>query len=174
MSKGRDEIMSKQIPLTQGQVAIVDDSDFEWLSRWKWHTCRRKTPNGKIYYAGRWTSRKLGKPKLILMHRQILNATPQTLVDHKNSNGLDNQRMNLRECTSLENARNCQKHKGASKYKGVCWHKHFGKWMVQIRVNRKKIYLGYFKDEVEAAQAYDKKAKELFGSFAKLNFAEAI
>ena len=106
------------------------------------------------------------------MHREILNLTlgNKLRVDHKNCNGLDNQKQNLRFATKSQNGMNQKIRMGTSKYKGVSWHKNRNKWAVWICNNGKRQYLGYFTNEVDAAQAYDRKAKELFGEYARLNF----
>jgi hypothetical protein len=149
----------KEIPLTKGKVALVDDSDFEWLMQWKWYYLDDR--NG---YALRSFKRSL-----VWMHRVIMNAPKDMQVDHINCNSIDNRRCNLRLCSQSENQRN----RGATKksvngYKGLHWHR--GKWQVQITVNGQSTHLGTFTDEIEAAKAYDKAARELHGEFARLNF----
>jgi hypothetical protein len=107
------------------------------------------------------------------MHRQIMNAPEGLLVDHIDGNGLNNQKNNLRLCSSAQNARNRRPtSKPYSKYKGVSWHKRNKKWEVRIAKSGKSTYLGTFEDELEAALAYDRKAEELFGEFAYLNFPQ--
>jgi hypothetical protein len=152
----------KEIQLTQGKVALVDDSDFEWLNQWKWHAwCPNK--NNKVFYAKR-TSQG------ILMHRVIMQAVVGELIDHGNQDGLDNRRNNLRKCTRGQNSMNRRsKEKSSSKFLGVCFDKVTKRWMVQIDHNRKHYFGGRFKTEVEAAKAYNKKATELHGEFANLN-----
>ncbi len=158
----------KLIPLTQGKYAIVDDSDYEWLSHWKWHTFK----GHKTHYAVRQTG--LRPQKSILMHRLISNPPNGLEPDHINHNGLDNRRANLRLCTRTQNLQNARARQGGtSRYKGVSWDK-WGKlkkqWRADIQINKKRIHLGYFENEIEAAQKYDQKAKELFGEFAYTNF----
>ena len=100
-----------------------------------------------------------------------MNAPAGMQIDHINGNGLDNRKVNLRLCNSSQNQRNARKRKsGTSRFKGVDWHKESKKWRARICVNRKRIHIGRYKSEFEAAQAYDKKAIELFGEFASLNF----
>ncbi|MEE9316533.1 MAG: HNH endonuclease [bacterium] len=154
----------KTISLTRGKVTIVDDCDYGKLAQYKWHTLKVRN----LYYA----VKSFYKPRIdILMHRMILNARKGQQIDHKNGDGLDNQRSNLRYCTNAENHYNQRPRLGgASKYKGVCWNKQCRKWVAQIQVNGETKFLGYFKDEIEAAKVYDSKAKELFGEFARLNF----
>jgi len=92
-------------------------------------------------------------------------------VDHANGNGLDNRRSNLRLCTTSENIQNQRPRKsGTSKYKGVGWFVRDSNWRVRIKVGDKQIHIGYFADEVEAAKAYDKMARQHFGAFARTNF----
>lgn len=160
----------KTIPLTQGKFAIVDDEDYEWLNQWKW--CADKI--GKTYYAVRTINHKLGK-QMILMHRQILRLTKGDgkLTDHRNHNGLNNRKCNLRICTHNQNHQNRRKPRTLNRYKGVSWHKPSKRWCAHIIHNKKYIHLGYFDNEIKAAKTYDKKAKELFGEFACLNFSKS-
>jgi len=160
----------RRIPLTQGKFAIVDQQDYERLAKYKWHAAR----HGRSCYAQRGTgSAKSGKRKkhLVMMHREILNVGEDKLIDHKNHNGLDNRRANLRAATWEENCWNKRKPKAhcSSRYKGVMWDKRRGKWQAQIGYKSKKIFIGYFEDEKSAARAYDTKARELFGDYASLN-----
>ena len=115
------------------------------------------------------------------MHREIFNLEPndRKLVDHYNHNGLHNYKCNLRVCTKRENAMNSHRQRTATaKYKGVYVGRHGKRWCARISIRpalggkRKTFYLGTFETEILAAQAYDKKAKELFGEFAFLNFPE--
>lgn len=105
-----------------------------------------------------------------MMHRLIMEAKQQQKVDHINGDGLDNRKENLRFATTSENAMNkCSTKNKSSSYKGVSWYKRYKKWQAQIKFKGKSIYIGIFDTEIEAAKAYDNKAKELFGEFAKLN-----
>ena len=151
----------KTITLTQEQVALVDDEDYEWLNQWKWHALKCRN----TYYAVREKNRKS-----VLMHRQILNAQPREEIDHNNHNGLDNRKSKIRICTHIQNMQNQKSRIHTSKFKGICWNKKRQNWQVQIRVNGKRIWLGYFRKEIEAALAYDLAAKYYFGDFARLNF----
>lgn len=162
----------KQIPLTQGQVALVDDEDFEELSKVKW--CAMWDAGTRSFYAMRNTPWVNGNRTSELMHRRILNAQPDQQVDHINHDTLDNRWENIRLCTHTQNHQNQTKHaKASSQFKGVCWNKQCRKWMVHIVVNAKSIYLGLFTDETKAAQAYDEAAKKHFGEYALLNFVVA-
>lgn len=155
----------REIILTQGKVALVDDEDYEFISQWKWHY--DGTHGG---YAIR--TQRQGKRSLhFKMHRVIMGVTdPQILVDHRDVDGLNNQRSNLRVCSHRQN--NCNKVKSknrSSRYKGVSFYKKYGTWEAGICVNYKNIYLGRFETEEEAALAYNRKAVELHGEFALLN-----
>ncbi len=155
----------KRIPLTQDKFALVDNKDYIELLMHKWHAAKR----GNTFYASRNSARP--NRKAILMHRIIMNAQKGQEVDHQDGDGLNNQRYNLRICTHIQNMQNMRKHKSnSSLYKGVCWAKSRKKWQVNIAVNKKFLFLGRFKSEIEAAKVYDQKAKELFGEFAYLNF----
>lgn len=155
----------KQILLTRGKVALVDDEDFNFLNQWKWFAIKAK----RRYYAVRKESYFSGKRKIIFMHRVILK-TPQGLeTDHKDRNGLNNQRSNIRVCTERQNQGNCGLRKdNVTGYKGVSWWE--GRVVVHIKAKGKKLYIGSFPDVISAAHAYDKRAKEIFGEFAGLNF----
>jgi hypothetical protein len=155
----------KEIILTQGKVALVDDEDFDRLNQYKW----RAHKGTSTYYATR--DERVGcKVHMIRMHRQILGAKPKQEIDHRDNNGLNNQTFNIRLCTKSENQCNTRKHNGMSIYKGVSWHKKTKKWRVCIKLNGKGQHIGYFNSELDAAKAYDIVAKKLFGEFARTNF----
>jgi hypothetical protein len=153
--------MTKKIILTQGQVAIVDDEDYEYLNQWKWYAKYNK--NIKNYYAARaeYLGRINGKynQKTIFMHRVIMNPPKGKVVDHVNHDTLDNRRSNLRIVYRRQNDQN-KKNKKTSNYPGVSWHKATKKWTAQIVINKKKKYLGIFADEREAAKAYENACRE--------------
>ncbi len=150
------------IPLTQGKVAIVDAADYQWLSMYKWNASESKN----AFYA------RNSKRRRIYMHRFIMNAPPDKVVDHKDHNGLNNRRSNLRICSSAENLRNRRPNKKTSRYKGVHWCKESRIWKAVIKFRGKKQNLGQFDNEIDAARAYDKAARQLFKEFAYLNFPE--
>ena len=159
----------RRIPLTQGKYAIVDPEDYERLSRHKWHLNMDVHTN----YACR--NIMIGPKKVqIKMHREILKPPRHLFVDHINHNGLDNRKANIRLATRSQNSWNRISHKlnTSSRYKGVHWHIHSKKWVARIGVNGRRIALGYYDDQVEAAKAYDKAAKKHHGEFAVLNFPE--
>ena len=152
----------KEIKLSQGQVALVDDHDFEWLNQWRWYAYR----GVYSYYAIRdvYINKKYVH---IRMHRLILGASGKILIDHKDRNGLNNQRDNLRLCNNSQNCVNKCKKKGSNTYKGVStYHK---KWRAYISFNKKWHHLGYFTSEIEAAKAYNEAAKIYHKEFANLN-----
>ncbi len=162
------------IPLTHGRVSIIDDIDVE-LSDINWSAHFIKNPNelhGQ-WYADGHSATMNGKRKTIRLHRLILEKMlnrpleKNEHVDHINHDSLDNRRSNLRLATSQQNQFNqrIRSTPKSSKYRGVAWRKRAGKWIAQIGCNRKRFGLGYFSTEEEAARAYDRKAKELFGSF---------
>jgi len=159
----------KKIPLTRGKYTLVDDADFERLNQWKWYAKK----DGNTIYAARMSSRVGGKQSLILMHREILGLEPgdKRQGDHRNHNGLDNWRDNLRICTNPQNQHNRSPHRnGTSVFKGVYWCKERRRWRTQIRFNGHLIHLGYFDSEIDAANLYDKTAKEYFKEYAFTNF----
>lgn len=161
----------REIPLTQGKVALVDAEDFQRVSQFKWHAF--KNQSGKWYARSTSLVRKIGKS--LWMHRLILNIGDEHKVDHRDGDGLNNQRTNLRAATSAQNSYNMAlRPTSLSGYKGVSRyntrHRYTGEWVASIKHNGKRLYLGKFKDPKDAALAYDAKAKELFGEFAWLNF----
>jgi len=147
------------IPLTDGSYAYVDAADYEWLRQWNWHLCSSG-------YAARRE-----KSRLILMHREIMQPPKGMVTDHIDGNKVNNCRFNLRVCTRRENMHNKRKNGGAvSRFKGVGYNRRSRKWYARIRFRGEDVWLGYFTEEAEAARAYDRKAVELFGEYARLNF----
>ena len=153
----------KEIKLTKGYFAIVDDCDFEEINKHKWTA----TKNGTKVYA---ISTRGGAGRAY-MHRIISRAEKGQIVDHKNGDSLDNRRKNLRFCDKSKNGANSFKckRKTNSIYKGVHWHKKNKKWRSTITVNGKTISLGCYFSEKQASQAYIKAAKGYFGEFARLS-----
>jgi hypothetical protein len=163
---------AKLLPLSQNKFAIVDADDYDRLNKYKWCLSRTRHTNYAMRRTkGKRVNGKRVKRKTIMMHRFITNAPRHLVVDHINHNGLDNRKQNLRLCTRAENSRNRRPFniKG-SRYKGVSWDKGRKVFIACIYCNRKNYYLGRFKSEIAAAKAYDRKARELFGEFAYLNF----
>jgi len=151
------------IPLTQGKVALVDDEKYEELNQHKW--CADKKHGSWYAFRGEYNS-STKKIKKIKMHRQLMNF-PHGFIDHKNRNGLDNRIENLRICNHSMNRANSKLNKNnKTGFRGVSLRKDTMKFTAKI--GRKKI--GCFCTPEDAAKAYDKKAKELFGDFSTLNF----
>lgn len=158
--------MTREIPLTKGYVAIIDDEDYERVSAYHW--CALVT--GDYVYAERGV-RVGGKTTTVLLHRFILQAPDGSLVDHENRNGLDCRKSNLRLCTKSQNNVNSLRRKdNQSGYKGVDWHQGDRIWRARIQLEHRRIELGYFHTAEEAARAYDAAALRLFGEFARPNF----
>ena len=143
-----------EIPLSKGQVAVIDDSDLPLISSYTWYF----DPSG---YAA---SRSKG-PKVYL-HRILLAAKRGDYVDHKNLNTLDNRRQNLRLCTAQQNNRNRRKSKNnSSGYTGVSWYVAGKKWRAYIVLDYRQVHLGYFTNVESAREAYDEAARAYFGEF---------
>ncbi len=157
----------KQIPLTKGQYALVDDEDYEFLMQWKWHytvkgyaarSVRLDSVNGKQ------------RCQTIYMHTVLLNTPKGRHTDHKDGNRLNNSRANIRVCTASENHCNRQPLTGcSSEYKGVSWHSRHKKWRAKIATNGRSFHLGYFDDEASAATAYNIAALQQHKEFARIN-----
>lgn len=146
----------KIIPLTQGFEAIVDDEDYEELNKHKW--CLFKHRN--TYYAQRVIHKEDKKQISVKMHREILKTREGMKTDHKDGNGLNNRKYNLREVTNRQNLQNLHITK-SSQYAGVSWRKDRHKWRAQIQINRKALGLGLFNTEIEAHNAYLNKLVEI-------------
>jgi len=161
----------RKIDLGEGEWAIVDPQDYYWLNNFKWYL----RGQGKKFYAIRSVKYGPGKTKESRMHREIMSAPAGLLVDHKDGNSLDNRRENLRLATHSQNACNSQinKTKSKSRFRGVCLDKSNGRWFSTIRNHGKRIWLGYFDNEIETAKAYDEAARKYHGEFARLNFTES-
>lgn len=150
----------KTIKITQNKQLIIDDEDFESVSKHKWSAVKK----GNNFYA---VSRIDGK--IVSAHRFLLNINDsKILIDHIDRDGLNNQKINLRFCNKSQNGANCRP-KGTSIYLGVCWNKKNKVWKSSIGFCNKNIFIGNFFDEKEAALSYNKKAIELFGEFANIN-----
>ncbi len=151
----------RQIPLTRGKFATVTAADYEWLSKYRW-SCR----GGGNPYAARFEN-----GKVVWMHREIMKTPPGKVCDHIDGNGLNNVPWNLRNCDHKDNVHNLSKAAhGTSIYKGVFRDKKTGKYCAKICHGDRRYWLGTFTEETDAARAYDYRAVELFGEFARLNF----
>ena len=154
--------MSKLIPLSGGYVSIVDDDDYNELSRHSWSGAvdgRQK----ELVYARSWTGGA--------MHRRIMKASKGLVVDHINHDTLDNRKANLRICTNTQNTQWQANRPGKTGYRGV--HINKTRFQARIRNDGKSIHIGYFATALEAARAYDTAALDLRGEFAVLNFEDA-
>ena len=153
----------KEIKLTQGKVALVDDSDFEWLNRSNWYF------NNGYAVRNRWNS-TTEKQETMRMHRFILKPSNGFEVDHINHNGLDNQRSNIRIVTSRQNQMNSLIRKdNNSGCKGVSWYKSQNKWRACIMLKGKQKFLGYYSTIKEAATAYNQASVTYYGNFGFRN-----
>lgn len=152
----------KEIILTKGNVAIVDDEDYDEISKYKWRT------QGDSYAArDEW---EFGVRKQIYMHREVMEAKDKEVVDHINHNTLDNRRENLRVCAQVLNMANARiRSDNTSGYKGVTWYKRDKKWKAQLQYKGKNINLGTFESRHDAAKMYNFWAYDLFGEYALLN-----
>lgn len=168
---GSPEIDMKSIQLKNNLTVLIDDEDYEMAVAYKWHAIYKRRggkpyANTTIHISG---SGKNRKKKNVTMHKMILQTDKQ--VDHKNGNTLDNRRENLRESSNAQNHQNIPKNRNAvstSRFKGVVLRPN-GRWEANITANRKKIYLGRFDSEIDAAVAYNAAAFKLHGDFASLN-----
>lgn len=152
----------KEIELTQGKIALVDDEDFEYLNQFKWHAIKSRN----TFYGCRLRN--------LRMHREIMKVkNTNVIIDHIDGNGLNNQKYNLRICSVGENNKNRHTVNNFSGYLGVsrvtskC-----ERWQANIRVNGKTLYLGSFKDKKDAAKAYNENAIKFHKEFARINIIE--
>ena len=158
--------LMRLIPLSRGKYTKVDDTDFEWLSAWKWYCSSSgyaiRTVNDLAGTGGK-------RSRTIHMHREIL-GTVDGIVDHVNGDPLDNRRDNLRECTHAQNMWN-RKHQSTSrsKLKGVTKNGMSPGYISRISVDSRSIYLGSFKTDMEAHLAYCAAADAIFGDFSRLD-----
>ena len=151
-----------EIPLSQGKVAIIDDADWLLILPYRWYAA---------YSHGNWYAVAIplggnSRSTKIRMHNLILGTKP---VDHRDGNGLNNRRSNLRRCTDALNQQNTLSRGGSSEFKGVSWNKQKRKWQVAFRCNGINHFVGYFDDEIKAASAYNNAIMPVAGEFARLN-----
>ena len=151
----------------------MDPADYKRLNKYEW----RSKKSGRCFHAIR--QMRIGKSAkftVIYMHRDVIKVPEGMVVDHINHDGMDNRRVNLRAATHAQNAYHTKKRSGAthSKYKGIHWRKKHKKWVARIMFEGKRIYLGCFRNEIEAAKAYDRAARKYHGEFASLNFPKTV
>lgn len=156
------------IRLNSVSECVIDDSDYAKISQHKWRSIKT-SPRTPEYAATKI------KGELVYMHRFLL-GDGDYIADHINGNGLDNRKSNLRKATSHQNSWNSKKKSCGvtSRYKGVGWVKKDKAFQARIRTPEGRISLGYFDNELDAAMAYNKKAYELHGDYAKLNDVGAL
>lgn len=158
---------ARTIPLTRGYVALVDEADFRLVGSFKW--CVTSEQRGTVY-----ASSDTGGVHT-LMHRLITSAPRGVLVDHRDRNGLNNCRSNLRYATYSQNACNSVKRRNSlSRFRGVTFFRPTGKWAASIALSGIRHHLGHFVAEEDAARAYDEAAVRLHGEFARLNFPSEV
>jgi hypothetical protein len=147
------------IQLTQGKNCLIDSSDYKIVSSFSWY-----------YHEGYARYSTIQNAKSFLMHRLLTGAGEDIQIDHRDMDGLNNTQGNLRFATHGQNQQNRRKHKlMSSHFKGVYFKKSKMIWAAQLSINKKKIHLGYFYSEIDAAIAYNDAATIYFGEFAKLN-----
>jgi len=157
----------RRIYLGEGKWTILDQKDYYRLNNFKWIVYG----NGTNLYAVRHEIIDPNKTRTVYMHREIMNPPPDRLVDHRNCDGLDNRRENLRFATRAQNVLNRRKKKNAtSRFLGVYFNKEKSTWDSQIMHQGKRRWVGRFDSEIDAARAYDAAARKYHGEFARLNF----
>jgi len=157
----------RQVPLTKGYFALVDDEDFDHLMQWSWQLFRCGRSDRKYLYA-----RGRGKDgKHIFMHREIMLPNPESVVDHINYDGLDNRRSNLRICNQSQNSGNTRQVRSKIGFRGVTKTLR-GEYVAKLGREGAVVHLGTYPTAEDAALAYDKAAREHFGEFATLNYPE--
>ena len=155
--------------MSQPRYTKVDQADYKRLRGYRWLASK----GNNNYYALRHVPGGKGKKASInSMHREIIQVPRGMVVDHINHDGMDNRRANLRAATYSQNMCNVRKRSGAkhSKYKGINWRKRTRKWEVRVMFEKKRMHIGYFRDEIDAARAYDQAARKYHGEFASPNF----
>lgn len=175
MTTGENNEQTVYIPLTRGKYAMVDGEDYARLAPYSWHAFHDKKD-------GRWLAargerlRRDGRSitRNVWMHREILHAPEGVLVEHLNGDGLDNRKTNLQRSTRAERyAKRGKLNTNTSGYCGVTFYARTGRWRAQIRSEGTTVHLGYFATPEDAALAYDRRAREIFGEYAYQNFPDA-
>jgi len=151
----------KRIKLSNGEYVKVDDQDYGWLNQMKWYESKAGYACHSHYESGRRI--------LWYMHREIVKPGDGFITDHINFDKLDNRRCNLRVCTSSQNNAHRKLRTNRSGYVGVHWVTRDHRWRAHIKHDGKQMHIGDFTDRIEAARAYNKRAKELHGEYAMLN-----
>jgi hypothetical protein len=160
----------RRIPLTEGKFTIVDPQDFYVFNNFQWCAVKHKS----LFHAVRLINGSNNITKIVSLHTEMMNPPKGLVVDHRNRDGLDNRRANLRLATHSQNRCNTNRSKVgcSSQYRGVYWHKQKKCWRAHLQYEGKWIWLGRFDSELDAARAYDNAARKYHGEFARLNFSE--
>jgi hypothetical protein len=161
----------RRIFLGDGIYTIVDEDVFYRLSHYKWHL---KGCKANKFYAIADVKIGPGRTRVVSLHREIMNNPKGFIVDHLNNNSLDNRKDNLRPATRSQNRQNAPKRKknASSQFLGVSFHKEEKKYRARISIKGKRIHLGKFDNEIDAAKAYDAAARKYYGEHARVNFPE--
>lgn len=152
------------IPLSKGYEAVIDAADVPLVSGWNWYA--QAKPDRTSVYAVRNEKTADGQ-KTVLLHRVISGAVGAVLIDHRDTDGLNNRRHNLRAATHNQNQHNRRVQSNSSGLKGVCWHKGLGKWCAQIRVNGRLKHLGLFATPEDGHSAYAAASATYHGEFGR-------
>lgn len=163
----------REIELTRGKYAVVDDEDYERINSHSWAAV--PNPYGGVYAVRKGSKRK-GEPRTIQMHREILNAPKGSIIDHVNGDGLDNRKSNLRFANTQKNSFNRKKPNldSTSRYKGVLQRKGSTNWIARIKFNNRHVELGTYGDEAYAASVYNFASRIFFGEFRRENVGPEI
>jgi hypothetical protein len=154
----------KEIKLTHGKVALIDDDDFEIVKQYKWYAMNT---NGIDEWYAAMSIKENGKFRITTLHQLIMG---RKLIDHIDHNGLNCQKNNMRFCTTYQNNWNSRpKINSKCKYKGVNPYGNKKMYISKIMAKGIQYNLGIYDNEIDAAKAYNKKAIELFGEFAYIN-----
>ena len=152
----------REVPVSGGRTALIDEADYESIQHWKWSSCRKRHTFA-VYRA----VLEQGKSRRIYLSRFIMQAPSGLFVDHENGDGLDNRRDNLRLCTHTENNRHrCRPQStNTSGHRGVFWERGAKKWRAQLSVNNRNVHLGMFLTVEDAGNAYRQAAVSRYGEF---------